>query len=101
MSWKCVDVIWNFWGSVKKIIAKWKERSSSCSVTALMASPTSGGSLRPGFRFVVSFGAGHMGRICRIWWAGIPRSPCCNLLGWVGICGIMRNAWRRCRRSGG
>jgi len=60
-----------------------------------------GGSVRQGFRFVVWFGAGRVGRIHCIWGAGIPRSPCCNLLGWVGVCGIMRNAWRRCRRSDG
>jgi len=100
-SWKRVDVIWNFWGGVKKIIGKWQEHSSSCSVMPTTASPTSGGCVRQGFRFVVWFGAGHVGRIRRIWGPGIPRSPCSNLLRWVGVCGIMSNVRRRRRRSGG
>jgi len=51
-----------------------------------------GGSVRWGFRFVVWFGAGRVGLILGIWGAGIRRSPCCNLVAWVGVCGIMRNA---------
>jgi len=46
-----------------------------------------GGSVRRGFRFVVWFGAGSVGRIGRIWGAGIPRSASCNVLGWVGVLG--------------
>jgi len=54
-----------------------------------------------GFWFVVWFGAGRVGRIRPIGGVGIPSSRCCNLLGLLGVCGIMRNARRRCRGSGG
>jgi len=70
-------------------------------VTPLTASCTSGGSVCWGFRFVVWFGAGRLGSIRCIWGAGILRSAYCNLLWWVGVCGIMRNTRPRRRRSGG
>ena len=54
-----------------------------------------------GFRFVEWFGAGRVGGVDGIGGAGILRSPCCNFLGWVGVCGIRRHAWGRRRRSGG
>jgi len=57
MSWKRVDVSRNFCGGGEKIIGKWQERSSSCSVTPTTVSATSGGSVRRAFRFVEWFGA--------------------------------------------
>ena len=82
-------------------MGKWQEHSGSCSVTPSTVSPTSGGSVRRGFGFVVWFEVGRVGRIRCIWGAEILRSPCRTLLGWVGVCGIMRNTRCRRRRSGG
>jgi len=59
------------------------------------------GGVRQGFTFVVWFGTGRVGCIRRMWGEGIPRCPCYNLVAWVGVCGIMSNAQRRRRRSGG
>ena len=70
-------------------------------------SPTSGGIVLRGFRFVEWFGVGLVGRpfslcdcIHRIWGRGVSRTPGCNFVCWVGVRNPMRRTLHRSRRLG-
>ena len=100
-SWKCIDLIKQFWSGVKIIRVKRGEGESSCYLTPSTTARMSVGSVLRVFRFVGWFGVGGLGTICRSWEGSIWRSLGCNFLGWVGVSDTMRNAQGRHRGSGG